>query len=459
MKRHSIYLLILFLAGGVFGTPFFVWASDICLVGEGADKPYQKISEAIEADCKEIKISQGLYKEDLTFKQSTIIFGEDREEVIIEGKVFIEDGVEIEGITFSRGGVEIADGANVNIENSIIKDSITTGIITNGGGKLILFNVVISGNKKGTYFKAGKEIKIISCEIYGNSEEGLDIRANTKGIIAHNQINQNGESGIEVILGNTEMDIFENEINDNMSSGIAAQFYKESLELGDIKIRDNSMLENENYGLDCKTPSGGDGRPKGYYMNSLLMSNNKVFGNRKKEISSGCKFDDREIFDITQTKEGRLDEIAKLEKNKSLSDIDKKDLEEMQFLNQREDDILQINSEKENILESVIEEIKKVDSENLARKEKIEERGKWKIFWLGEDYQEIKNIKDSLLVYEQKIKLLKEEKERVTSPELLNKINEQVKSLNKNRQKISDFVADKGNKFSIFGWWKKNKIS
>lgn len=464
MKRLYIYLLISFFVGGFFTAPFFVLASDsICYVNNlESGESYKQISQAISAGCGEIRVSSGTYKEDLSLGKGLKLKGENREEVVIEGKAIIDDNAEVSGVTFSTGGVEISDGANVEINNSIIKDSIVTGIVTIGGGKLDLYDVNIFGNKKGAYIKAGKEIKIINCKVYNNTQEGLDIRANTKGIIAHNKINENKESGIEIILGGTEMDIFENELNNNESSGIAVQYYMESTDLGNVKIRDNFMLGNDNYGLDCRTPSGGDGRPKGYYMNSLLMGNNEVRGNGKKEISSFCKFDDNEIFDITQIKEDRAEEILDLEKKEkdsSLLDVDRKELEELRILDKRESEIIQINTDKKEEIKIVFNDVEKLFEEDNLIREEIEKRSTWLVFLMGEDYQAIENIKNNILIYDEKIKIIKEEKYKITDKEMLSEVNSEINFINQEKEELIKFIQGREDKFNLFGWLFKNKSS
>lgn len=463
MKKIYIFLVLLFLTGGVFGTPFFVLANEFCLVGGSDDGAsfYSKISEAIEADCSEIFLFPGTYSEDLTIKKNIKLSGKNREEVIIEGKIFVDDGVEIDGVTLTKGGVELLDGANVLIEKSIIRDSITTGLITNGGGKLNLYNTVITGNKKGLYAKAGKEIKVIGCEVYGNGQEGLDIRADTTGVVAYNKINSNRESGIEIILGATEMDIFGNELNNNESSGIAVQYYMESTELGNVKIRDNSMLKNGNYGLDCRTPSGGDGRPKGYYMNSLLMGNNDVLGNEKKEISSFCKFDDSEIIDITRDKETREKEILGLQRKKekiNLTELENKKFEELNYLNQREQEIKGLNEETENELEKIFSDLDQISERILENKNKIESRKKWKVFLIGEDYQEIEALKGNILAYEKEIKLAREIRGNFFDKDLIIQTGDKIKSFSEKEREFDKFVLSKGNEFSLLGFFLKKKV-
>ena len=469
MKRDNIYLILVFLLiGGVFFAPFFVWADDVCYVdeknenGDGtSEEPYEKISKALDDNCGEIRISEGTYKEDIRLKKDLNLTGADRDEVIIEGKLTMEDNSEISKLTITSGGVEIVDGADVDIENVKIKDSFFDGIKTIGGGKLILDKVIISGNNKGMYIQYGKEIKITNSKIYKNKEEGLDIRANVSGVINNNEIYENGESGIEVILGKSQLNIFNNSIKDNGSSGIATQFYSDTNKLGDVNIKDNVITGNSNYGLDCRTPSGGEGRPKGYWMDSMDITSNKITENKKKNISSGCKFDEDKIADATMTKEQR--EAAKLaleekEKDKIISDKEKQELAEIKAQEEEENRVAQIDKEEKEKIDGMYRELEELSKNDEIKKEKIEKRNKFVKFLFGENYQELKNIENNLSVYDEKIEYIEDIRGNVANMEILTEIDNQISSLKERRESSFNFIEEKKKTKSLLGKIFKNKI-
>lgn len=462
MKKFHNYLAIGLIVGGFFLSPVFVLASDICYVDENvedsgngsSDKPYKKITKAIDEDCREIKLAKGTYKEDVTLKKSTKLVGSSKDGVILEGEVIMQDGSEINKMTVSTGGVEISDGADADIDNVRIKNS-NIGIVTVGGGKLVINDSIISGNRKGLYVQYGKTIKITNCKIHSNKEEGIDIRANVSGSVNNNEIYNNGESGIEVILGKSELSIINNEIKKNSSSGIAAQFYSDTDRIGDVNIKNNIITGNSNFGLDCRTPSGGDGRPKGYWEKSMDLSSNRISDNKKKDIASTCKFDEEKIADATKTKEQRDAErllLEEKEKKKTISVVEKVELDELKIQKEEEDRIAQKDNEEKINIDNIYQEAQFLLSQDEIKKDKIKNRNKFLMFFCGEDYKQIKNLQDGLSAYDEKIKIMEDRKSNIVDENILNEVSDNISALREKREDLANFIQNQGNNFSIWGW-------
>ncbi len=461
MKSLYIYPFLGLIIGGIFLSPSFVVASNICYVdesvensGDGSDdKPYKKISKATEENCSEIKLSKGTYEENVNLKAGMKLRGNSKDSTIVKGKVTMSDGSEISKVTVSIGGIEVAQGADVDIKTVIIKGA-NIGILTTGGGKLTADDVVISGNRKGSYIQYGKDVKITNCKVYDNKEEGLDIRANVSGSINSNEIYDNGESGIEVILGKAELSIVNNSIKKNGSSGIAAQFYSDTDKKGDVNIKNNVITDNSNYGLDCKAPSGGDGRPKGYWADSMDLTSNKIMNNKKKDISGSCKFDGDKIADATKTKEQRESEKLALEvkeKKKIISVEEKVELEEIKAQQEEENRIAQRDNEERNNINIIFDEVEKFYQDQKKNKNTIENRNKLKIFFVGEDYKKIRELRDSLYFYDQKIEEAEEKKGHIIDENILKEVDDKILALQEKRESIVKFIENQGNKFSIWG--------
>lgn len=462
MKNLYIYSLLGLIVGGVFLSPVFVLASGVCYVDEkvedsgdgSSDKPYKKISKAIEKDCSEIKLSKGTYKEDVSLKKSVKLVGNSKDSVIIEGKITMAHDAEINKLTVTSGGINISDGADAHLENVKIKSS-NIGIMTTGGGKLVITDSIISGNRKGMYVQYGKTIKITDCKVYDNKEEGLDIRANVSGSINNNEIYSNGESGIEVILGKAELSILNNEIKKNKSSGIAAQFYSDTDKAGDVNIKNNIITGNSNYGLDCKAPSGGEGRPKGYWAKSMDLSSNKIIENKKKDIAGSCKFDDEKISDATKTKEERDVErlaLEEKEKNKIITVSEKVELDELKVKKEQEELIAQKDREEKNNIDNIYREAEALLIQDEIKKDKIKERSKFLIFFIGEDYKQIKNLQDNFAIYDEKIKVMEDKKSSISSEDILNEVSGNISNLREKREDLANFVQNRGKDFSVWGW-------
>jgi len=448
--------------GVFFLSPVFVLASDVCYVDENvddsgdgsSDKPYKKIAKAIDEDCREIKLSKGTYKENITLKKSTKIVGSSKDGVVLEGKITMQDGSEISKMTVSVGGVEISDGADADIDSVRIKGS-NIGIVTVGGGKLVINDSIISGNRKGLYVQYGKTIKITNCKVHSNDEEGLDIRANVSGSINNNEIYNNGESGIEVILGKSELSIINNEIKKNKSSGIAAQFYSDTDKVGDVVIKNNIITGNSNFGLDCRTPSGGSGRPKGYWMDSMDLSSNKIAENKKKDIASTCKFDEEKIADATKTKEQREAErllLEEKEEKKIISVVEKVELDELKIQKEEEDRIAQKDNEEKINIDNIYQEAQILLNQDEVRKDNIKKRNRFLIFFYGEDYRQIKNLQNNLSIYDEKIKTMEDRKSIIVDENILNEVSDNTSALRERREDLANFIQNRGNNFSVWGW-------
>lgn len=462
MKKSYIYLTICLIVGGIVLSPVFVLADGVCYVDENAedsgdgsnDKPYEKISKAIEKDCGEIKLSKGTYKESVTLKKSTKLSGNSKDSVIVEGKISMQDGSEISKLTVITGGVEVQSGADAGIENVKIKNS-NIGIMTIGGGKVVITDSIISGNRKGMYIQYGKTVKIVDCKIYDNKEEGLDIRANVSGSINNNEIYSNGESGIEVILGKSELSILNNDIKKNKSSGIATQFYSDTDKAGDVNIKNNAITGNSNFGLDCKAPSGGDGRPKGYWAKSMDLSSNKITDNKKRDIAGACKFDDDKISDATKTKAEREAERLALEakeKKQVLTTLEKVELDELKAQKEEEEQVAQRDREEKDNIDNIYREVEALLNQDEVKKDAIKARSSLLVFFMGEDYKQIKNLQDELFFYDEKIKMMEDKKSAIVDENILNEVSDNISTLREKREDLANFIQNRGKNFSIWGW-------
>ena len=462
MKKSYNYLVIGIIIGGVLLSPVFVLAGGVCYVdkdvdesGDGSnDKPYKKIAKAVEEDCGEINVAKGKYEENVSLKKGVKLKGNSKDGTIIEGKISMSDGAEISKLSVISGGVDVASGADADIENVRVKGA-NIGIVTVGGGKLTVDGVVISENRKGMYIQYGKNVKITNCKVYDNKEEGLDIRANVGGSINSNEIYSNGESGIEVILGKSELSIVNNSIKKNGASGIAAQFYSDTDNKGDVNIKNNLISGNKNYGLDCKAPSGGDGKPKGYWADSMDLTSNKVFDNKKNDFSSSCKFDEDKILDATKTKEEREAErlaLEEKEKKQIISVEEKDELEEIKVQQEEENRIAQKDREEKANLDTIFKEAEKLFTEDEITENEIKNRNNFLKFLIGEDYKKIKGLEARMPVYDEKIEAMEEKKEVIVDENILKEVSNDISTLQEKREDLADFIQNRNKDFSVWGW-------
>lgn len=476
MKFIIALLFVGIMTAGFLLNPVFVLAKNTCYVdkdakdgGDGSsDDPYKKIEKALDKGCKDIIVKKGTYKDSITLGSGVSIKGKDRDDVIVTGKITMKDGSSLEKITVSGSGVEVAKGADAKIKNAKIKNT-RIGIETVGNGKLTVDNVSFSGNKKAMYLQRGKNVKITGCKVYNNSEEGIDIRANVDGVISGNEIYGNGESGIEVILGKSDLTISNNSIKKNGSSGIAAQYYKSASKLGGVKITGNTITGNKDFGINCKTPSGGNPGAE-YWSASINMSSNKVSNNKDGEFSSLCHFDDEKVSDATKTKEQKEQEAKELEEAQKQAQLNKEqkeqetkteqekkqaqeeqDKKEQEELRQR----LQHEKELQTSVETFNKEISDLYNDDVVIQDEIKSRSKILLVAIGPDYKKLQKMAHHIAQYDEKVGQANNSKNEITDTKIAGSVQKNITEMTKKRDHVRNFVEQYNDILSIYGWFFK----
>lgn len=269
------------------------------------ENPFKTISAAITfaegtSDKRSIFIFNGTYNENFEINKALSLTGESKDGTIINGHgkdktINIKETSSISSLTVSEGytGIFVSAGAGATITDCRITESEKMGIeieksSTSNSEKVTVRDCDISnGDGKGFYINK-RRVLIENNNVINNDEEGIDIRAGAKGKIKKNTIAKNGESGIELIVGSTGLKISSNKIKGNSASGIAHQFYKDSKKTGSIKLEKNKIQKNDNYGILCATPSGGDPKPN-YWTKSIDLARN-IFSSNGTNYSKRCGF-------------------------------------------------------------------------------------------------------------------------------------------------------------------------
>lgn len=473
MKLVIAILFIVIMTTGLFSNPVFVIASDTCYVDEDADddgdgsddESYQDIGEALDKDCKKIIVREGTYEDDIVIGKDVEVDGKNKDNTIITGKITMKDGSKISDVTISNSGVVVKSGAHVKIEDANIKKT-RIGINTEGGGELTVKNVALYDNRKAMYLQRGTNVNITNNEVYNNDEEGIDIRANVDGVISGNSIYSNGESGIEVIVGKSELKIINNTIKKNGASGIAAQYYESADKLGGVKIKDNKITHNKDFGINCKAPSGGNPGVE-YWTKSIEMFANKVFENKDGDFSDTCHFDASKISDATKTKkqkeqEKKLAELqkeqeqkAKTEQNNKLQEaqIKEKQRKEVEEQKRSEQELLRRKLQHERNLQSEIEGLKQEVSEfygvdNLSQ-EKIKKRPSIVMFFIGPDYKELRAMAERIGRYDTKIQEAQKLKGAITDEAIKKRVEENIATMIEEKDVVYNFIKQYKDRKSV----------
>lgn len=262
--------------------------------GDGSENdPFGSIEDAVaeikDKGGKKIIVSPGSYGAAFTLPKGVELTGSDTKEVIITGSIRMEEASKLSRVTVDTGGISVAGKADIKISKVRVRDVLSVGIkVDEGSGTITIQDTEITGCKKGMYFQKGNVIRIENVEVSDNREEGIDIRENVSGSIRKSVFKNNGESGIEVVLGSSDLLIKDNTFSGNGASGVAAQFFHGAKKIGDIRIDTNVMNNNKNYGVDCKTPQGGL-ESKDYFLNSIGVSGNTFSKNQAGEIAKRCR--------------------------------------------------------------------------------------------------------------------------------------------------------------------------
>lgn len=287
--------------------------------GDGSsDDPFGSIGDALDeiADHggKTVFVKSGTYGESITLSKGVSLVGADEKGTVIDGTVRMEDGSGLRKLTVTGGGVTVPSGADAKLDGVRIRNVSNIGINADPGkGTVEVTDCVIEKCRKGLYIQAGRTVKMDDCEVKDNSEEGLDIRQNVAGWVKSSKFNDNGESGIEIILGSSEFRIQSNTFSGNGASGIAAQYVDVSKKTGDVRITGNTLRGNDNFGIACKIPQGG---PKNgdYFLNSMTVSDNTYVDNKEGDISKRCRvLTDEELAELEK------EEAAKAEQEKPVT--------------------------------------------------------------------------------------------------------------------------------------------
>ncbi|MDO8529628.1 MAG: right-handed parallel beta-helix repeat-containing protein [bacterium] len=270
----------------------------------GSEKyPYNNIHKAIQAasrkkmDSVSIHLKNGEYVGSIEIPENIKIYGESREGVILKNNgpspvsmVTMKNNSLIANLTVIGGITGILAENQATIENCFIKEFKKIGIdAVSSESEIIVRNAEISSSGgKGLYAQRGRKMQIIGNDIHDNEEEGLDLRQFVSGEISYNKIYNNGESGIESIVGGSYLKISKNDIWGNKSNGITFQYYDVEKKEAEIIIEENKITagDSDHFAISVANPSGEKNKPNNYWRNSIKIYSNNILegGIRKRSL-------------------------------------------------------------------------------------------------------------------------------------------------------------------------------
>jgi len=264
MVAIVIAIILIALPGFVFSShkdQLYVDADASGTQDGSSDHPYQTIKKAMnKADGDtEIHIAKGSYKENVEMKDGVDIYGEDKDDVVIEADdgdepvVKMADDTTINKVTLQKGsqGVRVSDEAKASIIECVIKNNDHDGISIEADDVKKSRTVSISENEikdnGGAGIYSGKrKLSIVDNEITGNDKDGIDIEKGSSAWIADNKINHNDKSGMKLRIDGSNIWTKNNSIRSNNREGIEVSFGGVA---GRINIEKSNIISNDNFGI------------------------------------------------------------------------------------------------------------------------------------------------------------------------------------------------------------------
>lgn len=217
----------------------------------------------------------------LTGTQNAEIVGE----VTVRGEVVLEDF----RISGEGRGIILATGGDLHLKGMQITDNVHNGIELISGSKILVEDSTLEGNRKGLYAKSNSNVVVRNSLVTRNIQEGIDIWEKSTSEISDNTIVENGESGIELLVGSSKNITKNNTLKDNGKSGLVLEYARYAPEIGEITISENQIVDNTEKGLHCVSRTGGK-RIHRYFAKSADPKDNQIRNNQEGDIAKTCNF-------------------------------------------------------------------------------------------------------------------------------------------------------------------------
>ncbi len=231
---------------------FFVDADYTSQTPGWKEDHFASIQEAIDAASSgdRIIVYQGTYYENLTINKPIDLFGEDKENTIIDGGngpeiIISSENVDISSLTItdSSGAKNISilvNADNCKIIDNIIKNNEIGVYVNNSNSATIAYNT-ITGTEQGISFYSSSSNVIDKNDIYSNSKNGIYMNAScNQNNISRNSIYSNSQNGIFLQNHCNQNNISRNSIYSNSRIGIRIENSSSNVIYSNNQINSNS---------------------------------------------------------------------------------------------------------------------------------------------------------------------------------------------------------------------------
>lgn len=240
---------------------------------EGTEnRPYHSISKALKhaKEGTDVRIAKGTYKENITLPKGVKLFGKKKDigDVVIKADneeqpaISMKHQTEINFVTVSGGrhSVRVLEDAKVKLYKVKIKNSDRDGIHIDSAPRdkkhrALLDSVEIFGSKRAGIFAEKRDIVVINSNIHNNTTDGVDLAGGMEAWFENNRINNNGGSGMKVMLDDASVWTKSNSIRNNKREGVEVNAYGKA---GNFGLKKASLIGNGRYGIAriARTQSG-----------------------------------------------------------------------------------------------------------------------------------------------------------------------------------------------------------
>jgi len=284
-KTILLALLPVFFSMSMFGTLFVatVKGSSIHHV-----YPEDSIQDAIDsADAGDtIFVHSGKYYENVVVNKSVYLFGENRENTIIDGTAnsvvvnVTADDVVLKEFTIRNGddGIDVYESSNVTIQNNLITDNLY-GIRLYMSLYIIVFENDVTANKIcGIFLQHSSSNTISRNNITADNYAGVWTQlSSNSNIISGNNIKANNIYGIR-LESSSNSSILENNIADNFYYGISFG-YSSNCSIARNNITNNGYGASFNYFSNNNSIYRNNMANNRYGIHLYMSSNNTAYHN------------------------------------------------------------------------------------------------------------------------------------------------------------------------------------
>jgi len=137
---------------------------------------------------------------------------------------------------------------------------------------------------QGLYLRDG-HVEIINSQIIETGEEGIDLHPHMYVKIKNTTSTGNGESGLESEIHDNIVIIEDSTFEKNIKSGVA---FITSFGSGDINLKNNTITENQQFGMRCAIHKNRPTKPKPFFQSMITKENNIIENNVRANIAKDC---------------------------------------------------------------------------------------------------------------------------------------------------------------------------